>query len=168
MGHDVKNCSTDVFQKGPSVACPDNRNVTEFIDYQNLQGMLSNLRYASALKAAHGNPFFLNYGIHRSVRARALVLLVAFVHQAPVWRAEGSWTGVGGRFCSLGGDVGRLLGGSWAVADGWWALLDGFWALSGGLRTLLGGSSALLGNSWVGGSVQFLWGPKIIYIYIFF
>ena len=40
-------------------------NLTEFIDYANLEGMLSNLDYASTKRKLQGNPFFLAIGFHR-------------------------------------------------------------------------------------------------------
>ena len=42
--------------------CPDNKtDLSAFTDYGNLQGMIADLRYASAKRNATGQPFFLNY-----------------------------------------------------------------------------------------------------------
>ena len=63
---DVGGCQSDYFPSGPSVVCPDNKqNLSDFTDYGNLQGMLADLRYASAKRKTTGQPFFLNYGLHR-------------------------------------------------------------------------------------------------------
>jgi hypothetical protein len=62
------SCSSDYFEgSGREVVCPDNKDyaTANFTDYANLQGMLDDLRYASAKQKASGQPFFLNYGLHR-------------------------------------------------------------------------------------------------------
>ena len=52
---------------GQSETCPDNRpwDTSNFTDHSNLLGMLDDLRFASARFKATGQPFFLNYGLHR-------------------------------------------------------------------------------------------------------
>jgi hypothetical protein len=46
--------------------CPDNSTeLSEFIDYQVLTGMLTSLHFASSKHNKSGVPFFLSYGIHR-------------------------------------------------------------------------------------------------------
>ena len=44
------SCSSDYFKGGSSKVCPDNKDYStaNFTDYANLQGMLADLRYASA------------------------------------------------------------------------------------------------------------------------
>ena len=58
-GYVGKDCSSKV--------CPDNKNyaTANFTDYANLLGMLADLQYASAKQKITGQPFFLNYGLHR-------------------------------------------------------------------------------------------------------
>ena len=61
------SCSSDYFEGGSSKVCPDNKNyaTANFTDYANLLGMLADLQYASAKQKITGQPFFLNYGLHR-------------------------------------------------------------------------------------------------------
>ena len=60
-GGSKRGCTSDYFQGGNSVTCPDNSqwNTSNFSDYVNLLGMLDDLRYASAKQKATGQPFFL-------------------------------------------------------------------------------------------------------------
>ena len=64
---DKRGCTSDYFPTGNSVSCPDNGpwDTSNFTDHSNLLGMLDDLRYASAQQKATGQPFFLNYGLHR-------------------------------------------------------------------------------------------------------
>lgn len=42
---DKATCTSDYFSGGPTKVCPDNgKDLTEFTDYANLQGMLDSLR----------------------------------------------------------------------------------------------------------------------------
>eukprot|EP01046_Picozoa_sp_COSAG06_P011748 COSAG06_NODE_675_length_13163_cov_8.046387_5_plen_481_part_00 len=64
---DKRGCTSDYFPTGNSETCPDNGpwDTSNFTDHSNLLGMLDDLRYASAQQKATGQPFFLNYGLHR-------------------------------------------------------------------------------------------------------
>lgn len=64
---DRSRCTSDYFSKGPSLTCPDNADYAagNFTDYANLLGMLEDLQYASTVRKATGQPFFIAYGLHR-------------------------------------------------------------------------------------------------------
>ena len=66
---DKGGCTSDYFNSsagGRQEVCPDNKtDLNDFTDHGNLLGMIDDLRYAVAQRKLTGQPFFLNYGLHR-------------------------------------------------------------------------------------------------------